>query len=32
MNEFKFRIDFLCDAKEFLDSIDEKSREKIIYN
>ena len=32
MDEQKFRVDFLCDAKEFLDSIDEKSREKIIYN
>jgi len=32
MNELKFRVDFLSDAKEFLDSIDEKSREKIIYN
>ncbi|WP_456866336.1 hypothetical protein [Galbibacter sp. BG1] len=32
MNEYKFRVKFLDDAKEFLDSIDEKSREKIIYN
>lgn len=32
MNGIKFQVDFLCDAKEFLDSIDEKSREKIIYN
>lgn len=32
MNEYKFRVMFLDDAKEFLDSIDEKSREKIIYN
>lgn len=32
MNEYKFRVDFLDNAKEFLDTIDEKSREKIIYN
>ena len=32
MDEYKFRIDFLDDAKEFLDTIDEKSRKKIIYN
>lgn len=30
MNEYKFRIDFLDDAKEFFDTIDEKSREKVI--
>ncbi|MCF8235126.1 MAG: type II toxin-antitoxin system RelE/ParE family toxin [Bacteroidales bacterium] len=32
MDELKFRVDFLDDAKQFLDSIDEKSREKIIFN
>ena len=32
MNEFKFRVVFLVGVKQFLDSIDEKSREKIIYN
>lgn len=32
MDEYKFRVDFLEDVKEFLDKIDEKSREKIIYN
>lgn len=32
MNQQIFRVDFLEDAKEFLDNIDEKSREKIIYN
>ena len=32
MNEFKFRAEFLEDAKEFLDSLDEKARDKIIYN
>ena len=32
MDEYKFRVDFLDNVKEFLDTIDEKSREKIIYN
>ncbi len=32
MEEQKFRVDILEEAKQFLDSIDEKSREKIIYN
>lgn len=32
MDEIKFRVDFLNDAKEFLDSLDDKTREKIIYN
>ncbi len=32
MGEFKFRVIFLADAKQFLDSLDEKSREKVIYN
>lgn len=32
MDELKFRVEFLDDAKHFLDSLDEKSREKIIYN
>ena len=32
MNEQKFRVDFLDDAKKFLDNLDEKSREKIIYS
>src|SRR5690606_24649320 len=32
MDEQKFRVDILEEAKQFLDSIDEKSREKIIYN
>lgn len=30
--DYKFRVDFLEEAKVFLDSLDEKSREKIIYN
>lgn len=32
MSKPKFRIEFLEEAKSFLDGIDEKSREKIIYN
>ena len=28
----KFRVQFLEDAAEFLDSLDKKAREKIIYN
>lgn len=32
MNEFKFSVKFLEETKEFLDSIDEKAREKVIYN
>ncbi|PKP15158.1 MAG: addiction module toxin RelE [Bacteroidetes bacterium HGW-Bacteroidetes-23] len=32
MDELKFRVDLLEEAKQFLDSIDEKSRDKIIYN
>ena len=32
MNEQKFRVEILEEAKQFLDSVDEKSREKIIYN
>jgi phage-related protein len=32
MNKYKFRVDFLEEAKSFLDKIDEKARGKIIYN
>ena len=32
MDNYKFRIDFLEEAKEFLDKLDEKARQKIIYN
>lgn len=32
MDEQKFRVEILEEAKQFLDSLDEKSREKIIYN
>ena len=28
----KFKVQFLQDASDFLDSIDSKAREKIIYN
>ena len=30
--EHKFKVEFLEDAKEFLDNLEEKSREKIYYN
>lgn len=30
--DYKFRVDFLEEAKEFLDNLDEKSRAKVIYN
>jgi phage-related protein len=32
MDKFKFRVDFLDEAKEFLDGLDEKARSKIVYN
>lgn len=32
MNEYKFRVEFLEDAKQFLDELDEKAREKVFYN
>jgi phage-related protein len=32
MDKYKFRVEFLEDAKSFLDDLDEKSREKIVYN
>lgn len=32
MNEYKFRVQFLEEAKSFLDELDEKTRDKIIYN
>ena len=32
VNEYKFRVEFLDDAKEFLDGLDEKPRKKIVYN
>lgn len=30
--DYKFRVEFLEEAKEFLDVLDEKSRAKIVYN
>ncbi len=32
MDDYKFRVEFLEDAKDFLDKLDEKSRDKILYN
>lgn len=32
MDEYKFRIEFLEEAKGFLDGLDEKARDKIVYN
>ena len=32
MDEYKFRVEFLEDAKQFLDGLDDKVRNKIYYN
>ena len=32
MGKYRFRVEFLDDAKEFLDTLDEKARKKIVYN
>jgi len=32
MHEYKFRVEFLEGAKQFLDGLDEKARDKIYYN
>ncbi|MCU7695585.1 type II toxin-antitoxin system RelE/ParE family toxin [Haoranjiania flava] len=32
MEEYKFRVKFLEEAKGFLDELDEKARDKIVYN
>jgi phage-related protein len=32
MNDYKFRVEFLEEAKAFLDGLDEKARDKIFYN
>ena len=32
MDEYKFRVEFLEEAKQFLDGVDEKARNKILYN
>jgi len=32
MDKYRFRVEFLEDASEFLDKLDEKTRDKIFYN
>lgn len=32
MDDYKFRVEFLEDAKGFLDKLDEHARNKIVYN
>jgi len=32
MNNYKFRVEFLEESKDFLDKLDEKARDKILYN
>jgi|ThiBio_1000_plan_1041568.scaffolds.fasta_scaffold07813_1 phage-related protein len=32
MDDYKFRVQFLEEAKDFLDGLDEKARDKIVYN
>jgi len=32
MDDRKFRVQFLEEAKDFLDGLDEKARDKIVYN
>jgi len=32
MENYKYRVDFLDEAKDFLDGLDEKARAKIVYN
>lgn len=32
MNEYRFRVEFLEESKEFLNEQDEKTRDKILYN
>ena len=32
MEDYKFRVEFLEEVKNFLDELDEKARDKIIYN
>lgn len=32
MEDFKFRVEFLEEAKDFLERLDEKTRKKILYN
>ncbi len=32
MDDYKFREEFMEDAKQFLDKLDEKARDKVYYN
>ena len=32
MEDYKFKVEFLEEAKEFLDGLSEKARDKIVYN
>lgn len=32
MDDYKFRVEFLEEAKAFLDLLDEKTRDKVVYN
>lgn len=32
MDGYKFRVEFMEDAKQFLDKLDEKARDKVYYN
>ena len=32
MDEYRFRVEFLEEVKKFLDGLDEKARDKIVYN
>ncbi len=32
MDDYKFRVKFMEDAKQFLDKLDEKARDKVYYN
>lgn len=32
MDDYKFRVEFMEDAKQFLDKLDEKARDKVYYN
>jgi phage-related protein len=32
MDEYRFRVRFLEEAKDFLDGLDEKARDKVFYN
>ena len=32
MGDYKFRVEFMEDAKQFLEKLDEKARDKVYYN